>query len=94
MRACFCRRLLCLRIAQVVVQHRGAARRRHLVDRRHAMAGADVTGVHLVVVEVFTLQGARLVADQPVFGDRRRVELHLQLDVLGDREERRACLLH
>ncbi|MCY1245328.1 hypothetical protein D9M72_584710 [compost metagenome] len=58
------------------------------------MAGADVAGVDLVVVEVFTLQGARLVADQPVFGDRRRVELHLQLDVLGDREERRACLLH
>ena len=35
----------------------------------------------------------RLVADEPVFGDARRVELDLDLDVLGDREKRAGDLI-
>ncbi len=58
------------------------------------MAGADVAGIHLVVVEVLAVQRPRLVADQAIFGDARRIELDLELHVPGDGEERGARLLH
>ena len=53
------------------------------------MARADIAGIDLVVVEVFALEGARLVADEAVFGDALRVPFDLDFDVLGDGEQRR-----
>src|SRR3712207_8223256 len=47
----------------------------------------------LVVVEILLRQHPVLVADQAVRSDDRRVELDLDLDVLGDRHERAAHLL-
>ena len=53
----------------------------------------DLAGVLGVVVEVLLVQEAVLVADQAVGRDLRGVELDLDLDVLGDRHQRRAHLL-
>ena len=58
------------------------------------MPRADVTGIHLVVVEVFAVQSARFIAHQAILGHRGGVELHLQLHVLRDREQRGRGLLH
>ena len=83
-----------LAVAQIVDHRRRAALRRDLVDRGHRVARADLAGIDAVVVEVLALQRPRLVADQPVFGDGLRIELDLDLHVLGDREDRRRRILH
>ena len=57
------------------------------------MAGADFAGVLLVVVEVLGPQHAVLVAEEPVAGHLARVELDLDLHVLGDGDERAGHLL-
>ncbi len=56
------------------------------------MGGADLAGVDPVVVEVRALEHAILVADQPVFGHDRRVELDLDLHILRDGVQRRLSL--
>jgi hypothetical protein len=50
----------------------------------HPRRFADFARVLGVVVEVFLLEHPVLVTDQPVRGNLRRVELDLDLDVLGD----------
>ena len=56
------------------------------------MPGADFAGVLAVVVEVPRGQAAVLVADEPIGGHPRRIEFHLNLDVLGNRHQRAAQL--
>ena len=51
-------------------------------------------GVLLVVVEVLRREQPAIVAEQTVRGDLGRVELQLQLHVLGDRHHRAAELRH
>ena len=58
------------------------------------MAGADVAGVLRVVGEVLVAQQAVLVADQAIGPHARGIELHLELHVLRDRDQRAAHLLH
>ena len=65
------------------------SQQRDFVQRGDGVAGTDVAGVDGVVVEVLALKHAVLVADQAVFGDHGRVELELDLDVPGDREQGR-----
>jgi hypothetical protein len=43
------------------------------------MAGADVAGVDLVIVEIVGCQQARFRNRSIVFGDARGIELHLHL---------------
>ena len=69
------------------------AGRHDLVQRRHRVPRADFAGVLLVVVEILGPQHAVLVADEPVAGDLGRVELDLDLHVLGDRHQRAGHLL-
>ena len=57
------------------------------------VARADLAGVLGVVVEVLVGHDPVFVADQPVRADLGRVELDLDLDVLGDGDQRRAHLL-
>ncbi len=57
------------------------------------MAGADFAGVFLVVVEVLRCEHAILVTKQAVAGHGRRIELDLNLHVLGDRHQRAGHLL-
>ena len=52
------------------------------------MPGADVAGVHTVVVEVFFAQEAVFVADKAVFFDRCRVEFELDFYVARDGGQR------
>ena len=56
------------------------------------MAAAHVAGVLLVVAEVFVLEDAVLVADQPIGLHAVVVELDLQLHVLGDHHQRRPLI--
>ena len=58
------------------------------------MARADLARINCVIVEILAVERPRLVADQAIFADLRRVELDLDLHVLGDRDEVRAALLH
>src|SRR5437867_1914911 len=58
------------------------------------MARTHVSGILLVIVEVLGAEDAILIADQPVRGHLRRVEFDLDLDVLGNRHEGGAHLLH
>ena len=57
------------------------------------MARAHVARVHRIVVEVLALERAGLVAHEAILRHRRRIELHLQLHVLGDGEQRGARFL-
>ena len=57
------------------------------------MTRAHIARVHRIVVEVLALECAGFVAHQAVLRDRRRIELHLQLHVLGDGEQRGAGFL-
>ena len=54
---------------------------------------ADVAGIDFVVVEILVPEQPVLVSHQAVLGDRRGVELDLDLDVLGDGHQRAAELL-
>ncbi len=74
-----------------VQRHAG---RDDLVERGDAVAGADLAGVLGVVVEVARGEHAVLVADQAVGGNLGRVELDLDLDVLGDGHQGPAELGH
>ena len=74
-------------------QPAAAAGGHDLVERGDLVAGADLAGVDRVVVEILLAQRPVLIADQPVFADIGRVELDLDLDVLGDGEQRRGELL-
>ncbi len=58
------------------------------------MARADLSGIDLVIVEILAVQRARLVADQPVFGDRGGIEFHLHLHIARNREKRARQLVH
>ena len=58
------------------------------------MTGADLSGIHLVVAEVFSCQHTVLVAHQAVLADQRRVELDLDLHVPGHGVQRGAHLVH
>ena len=58
------------------------------------MAGADLAGILLVVVEVLGRELAALVAQQTVRRRLRRIELYLQLHVLRHRVHRAAELGH
>ena len=58
------------------------------------MAGADVTRIDRVVVEILAPQNPVFVADQPVFLDPRRIEFDLDFHVLGDGQQSGAHLLH
>ncbi len=58
------------------------------------MAGAHVAGVYRVVVEVLAVEVARLIADEAVFSHGGGIELHLELDVFRNREQRRGGLLY
>jgi len=80
-------------VAQLVRRPR-APDRRHFVQRGNGLARSDIARVNLVVVEIVAVEEAGFVADQAVFGDRRRIELDLDLYVLGDREDRRGGVLH
>src|SRR5690606_39243722 len=64
----------------------GAADRGDLVQGRHRGPRADLAGVDAVVGEILLVQHAGLIADQAVFTDAGRVELDLDLDVVGDGE--------
>ena len=57
------------------------------------MAGAELTGVLAVVLEVLRGEAAVLVADQAVGGDGVGVPLDLHLHVPGDRDERAGGLV-
>ena len=85
-----------LLIGQAVVaqRHRPRPGRHHFVQRRHRVARAELTGVLAVVLEVLLREQPVLVAQEPVRLHPRRVELDLDLHVLGHREERPAELLH
>src|SRR5699024_7221662 len=61
---------------------------RDLVKRRYVGAGADVAGVDPVVVEISARQLAFDIADQAIFGDLRGIELHLDLHVPGNGQQR------
>ena len=74
-------------IAQGIDSSRRAADGCDFVDRRHRVARADLTRIDAVVVEVFALQGTGLVADEPVFSDPGRIELDLDLHILGNGED-------
>ena len=58
------------------------------VERGHGVAGADFAGIFFVVVKIFGGEHAVFVADQPIAGDLGRVELDLDLHILGNRDER------
>ena len=58
------------------------------------MAGANLSGILAIVVEVLVLEDPVLVANQPIGADGVRIELNLDLHVLGDGHERRARFLH
>jgi hypothetical protein len=73
-------------------ERRGLRRARgqhHLVQRRHLVAHADLAGVDGVDPEVGVGDRAVLVAEQAVARDHRRIELDLQLHVLGHDLEHR-----
>ena len=56
------------------------------------MAGADVSGILLVVIKIFLVEDAVFVTDQPVCGHFGGVEFDLDLDVFGDGDQRTAHL--
>ena len=64
-----------------------------LVERGDGVAGADLAGVLLVVVEILLREQPLFVADEPVAGDLRGVELDLDFHVLGDGHDGAAELL-
>ena len=55
-----------------------------LVQRGDAVVGPDFPGIHRVIPEVLVGYPPVLVAQQPVAADHLRVEVHLDLGVLGD----------
>ena len=59
-----------------------------VVERGHRVTGPDRPGIHARIAELAVGDGAVLVADQPVGGDRLRIERDLDLGVEGDRLER------
>ena len=94
-----------VRIRRLILQriHRRHTRRRigracpgrhDFIQRRHRVARPDLARIHLVVIEIFLPQHPLLVSDQPVGGDPRRIEFHLDLHVFRDRHERPVDLLH
>ena len=85
-------RLVAQRIDLSLARH-GDSRRHHFVQRRHRVSGAQLAGVLRVVGKVLGVQQAVLVADESVSGGPLRVELDLQLHVLGQREKGAAHLL-
>ncbi len=52
------------------------------------MTRAHIAGINLVVVEVLALQRAFFISYEAILRYRGRIELHLQLDVLGNRKQR------
>ena len=58
------------------------------VERGHRVAGPDLAGVLGVVVEILLVEHAVFVAEQAVAFDVLRVELDLDLHVLGDGDQR------
>ena len=58
------------------------------------MPRTDIAGVDGVVVEVLAAQQPRLIADEAVFRDHRRIELDLELEILRNRKQRRAEFAH
>ena len=69
------------------------AGRDDLVERGHGVAGTDLAGVLAIIIEITGRQLAFFVADQPITVDLGRVELDLELDVLGDGDDRAAGLV-
>ncbi len=59
-----------------------------LIQGRDSMAGSDLTGIYLVIVKVFIGKFAVRVTDKSVFAHERRVEFNLDLDVVGDSQQR------
>ena len=55
-----------------------------LIKRGHAVSGADLSRVHLVIAEVIIGYVPVFVAQEPVAADHLRVELDLHLGVPGD----------
>ena len=48
----------------------------------------DISGIDLVIIEVFLLQQSRFITDQTVIMYLCRIEFDLNLDVLGNGEKR------
>ena len=57
------------------------------------MAGAHLARILSVVVEIFRLQETVLVTNETIGGDALGIELDLDLDVFGDRDQRPASFL-
>jgi hypothetical protein len=66
---------------------RSGSHRNHLVQRGDPMAGTHLAGVFPVVVEIFLGEQPVLVAEQAVGLHFRRIELDLDLYVLGHGEQ-------
>ena len=64
-----------------------------LVEGSDGVSGTDFTGVFGIVVEVLFRKESVLVTDEAVGLDDRRIELDLDLHVLGDGDERAAHLI-
>ena len=75
-------------VAQRIIERRGGAGGRDLIEGGDLMAGTDVPCVDLVIVEILAPQRAGFIADQAVFGDGGGVEFHLDFHVIGDGEQR------
>ncbi len=65
-----------------------------LVQRRHAVPGADLAGVHRVVAEILVGDGPVLKAHQPVAGHHIWIKVHLYLGVHGDGLQRARQAVH
>ena len=58
------------------------------------MARPYLAGIHLVIIEIFTIEGPVFIAYQTIFGDDCRIKLHLDLHIFGYGQQGRTQLIH